>query len=34
MDHFLEKYKLPQFVQYKIFNLNNNINIKEIEFIN
>lgn len=34
MDHFREKYKLSQFVQYKIFNLNNHINIKEIELIN
>ena len=30
---FLEKYKLPQLTQYKIYNLKNSVTIKEIEFV-
>ena len=30
---FLEKYKLPQLTQYKIYDLKNSVTIKEIEFV-
>jgi hypothetical protein len=33
MDHFLEKYKLPDFIQYEIDNFNNTIIITETKFL-